>query len=93
MLPFRPEHPWEGLDIRATRAEHLPPPHTPPGACMSSHHLWFSLSLPQTCFLVLAPYLGLGEHLDAIGSKELLGPQGQLLRLCIQGLQEIAILR
>lgn len=44
-------------------------------------------------FLSLALYLGLGEHFDAIGSEELLGPQGQLLRLGVQGLWETAGLR
>lgn len=38
-------------------------------------------------------YLGLSEHLNAIGSEELLGPQGQLLRLGVQGLWERASLR
>lgn len=51
-----------------------------------------------SCFLKLfhclfspsfSSYLGFSEHLDAIGSEEFLGSQGQLFRLCIQGLRKM----
>lgn len=62
---------------------------------MALHPPWFLLSPPQACSPAPALHLGLGEDLDATGSEELLGPQGQLLRLCVQGLweRETAILR
>lgn len=53
----------------------------------------FPPSLLGAYFPPLTLYLSLSEHLDAIGSEKLLGPQGQLLRLCVQGLRGRASLR
>lgn len=56
---------------------------------MASCLSWLLPALSPACFL-LSLYLGLCEDLDAVGPEEFLGPQGQLLRLRVQGLQGMA---
>lgn len=56
---------------------------TLPGVHMAQCSSRFPLTHSISYFPSSPLYLSLSEHLDAIGSEELLGPQGQLLRLRI----------
>lgn len=53
---------------------------------LASLNIFIACPLPT-----FSSYLSFSEHLDAIGPEEFLGSQGQLFRLCIQGLRNMVM--